>query len=285
MIFSKKAQAGQALLRKGMGPTQVSLDKMVAYPILHQVEIIDLSMKTLDLMLGKANAVLCQDYIKADIRMTVFIKVISNSENIQRVAQAFDLQQLNDKAYLEHYFLPQIESAIRIVASYFDFAQIFDERYKFLDNVLQVIGDDFSGFSLENMAIDYLEQTSLEFYNEDDFLEQIGKGKVNRHILEQDLRKTRFGLEGVQEVAKQEQEANIKRYQIELEIKKAEVKRRLEIAQLTAEQEMMQDQLPGKPTASEVDQKIEAIRAQAQQEEEKLEQLLKKKRAQDKDSK
>jgi len=284
MFFLKKAQLDQALVRQGVGGTKVSLSNLPVYPILHQVQVIDLSLKTLTLSLREVNAVLCKDYIKADFKVTVFLKVNPNEQDIATVAQVFDIHQLNDKEYLGHYFLPQVESAIRTVTSAFEYIQLYEEREKFVNHVLEVIGRDLSGFKLDDIAIDYLEQTSQDFYNEGDFLEQMGKGKVDKLTLENRLMTTKLKAAEVEEVTKIEQEANRVRHQLELATKKTELEHRLEIARLTAEQEIIQDLASGKSPASDIDQKIEAIRARAQQERERLEQLLKQKETQDKKS-
>ena len=258
MFFLKKAQSGQALVRQGLGGTKVSMSKMVAYPLLHQVEVIDLSIKTLTLTLTEANALLCRDYIKVDLKATMLVKINTDHQDIATVTSVFDVQQLNNKEYLEHYFLPQLEAAVRTVTSYFEYTQLYDEREKFVDNILNVIGNEFSGFQVEDIAVDYLEQTSQDFYNEDDFLEQIGKGKVNKLTLENHLITLQDKVALAQEVARVEQEANIVRYQLELETKKVELEQRLKITHLTAEQEIIQDQISGKSPAldNDIDEKI-----------------------------
>ncbi|OJJ16162.1 hypothetical protein BKI52_35945 [marine bacterium AO1-C] len=286
MFFLKKAQSGKALVRQGAGGMKVSMDKMTVYPVLHQLEVVDLSLKSLTVELTEANAVLCKDYIKADIKAAVFIKVSNDPLDITTIAHVFDVHQLDNKEYLADYFLPQVAFAIRTVVSHFEYRQLYDEREQFVDHIIQTIGRDLSGFRLEDIAIDYLEQTSLDFYNEDDFLEQVGKGKVNRLTLENQLITAHDKLKLAEEVARVEQEANTVRYRLELETKKVELERRLEITRLAAEQEVTQDRASGKLSSldTDIDQKIEAIRAKAQQERERLEQLLKEKEAKDKNS-
>jgi len=287
MFFLKKAQPEQALVRQGAGGTKVSLNQLQVYPIVHQYAVIDLSLKTLTLSLKGADAVLCKDYIKADFKIAIFLKVSPDHQDIATVAQVFDVKQLNDKEYLGHYFLPQVESAIRTVTSAFEYVQLYEEREVFTRHVLEEIGDDLSGFRLENIAIDYLEQTSQDFYNEDDFLEQAGKGKINRLRLENHLMTAKLKVTEVEETARIEQEANRVKFELEHATKKIELEHRLEIAHLTAEQELIQDMTLGKSSKSntDLDQKIKAIRLRAQQERERLEQLLKKKEAQDNKSK
>lgn len=279
MFFLKKAQSGQVLVRQGLGGTQVSLDKINVYPVLHRIDTIDLSLKTLTLNLTEANAMLCKDYIKVDVQTLFYIKVKSDPDEIRHVASTFDTQQLNNLEYLGQYFLPKFEEALRINGQRFDFADLFKHREEFRNHTLEIIGIELGGFSLEDMVIERLEQTSLDFYNPEDYLEERGKGKVKSLVLENQLQKARSDDENDALIIKTEIEVLEVTQRYELEVAKAKVQHRLEIAKLEAEKEFW-DKSARKPeeeteVKDAIDKEIDAVRAKAQAEKERIEQLYK----------
>mgnify|MGYP001058333702 CR=1 FL=1 len=289
MFFFKKAQSRQALVRQGVGGTQVSLDKINVYPVLHRVDTIDLSLKALTLKLTEANAMLCKDYIKADVHALFYVKVRPMPDDIRHVASTFDTQQLNNLEYLGQYFLPKFEEALRINGQRFDFADLFKHREEFRNHTLEIIGVELGGFSLEDMVIDHLEQTSLDFYNPEDYLEERGKGKVKSLVLENQLQKVRSDDENDALTIKTEIEAQEVTQRYELEVAKAKVQHKLELAKLEAEKEFWDnaDKKTEEQTEKKdaIDQEIEAVRAKARAEKERIEQLYKQQEEQNKSSK
>ena len=53
--------------------------------------------------------------------------------------------------------------ALKTVGKRFDFVQLYDERDKFKAAMLEVIGKDLNGYALVDCAIDFLEQTPLDY--------------------------------------------------------------------------------------------------------------------------
>jgi hypothetical protein len=59
-----------------------------------------------------------------------------------------------------------------------DFTQLFTERDNFKERILEVIGTDLNGYLLEDVAIDYLEQTPLDSLDADNILDAQGIRKI-----------------------------------------------------------------------------------------------------------
>ena len=79
-IFYKKIPQGEALVRTGFGGTAVAFDKgLYVIPVLHKVEIMDISIKKIEIIVGINPQVMAQGWIghilinyrKACIRISV----------------------------------------------------------------------------------------------------------------------------------------------------------------------------------------------------------------------
>ena len=262
MFFLKKAQPEQALVRQGVGGTKVSLDKIAVYSAFHRLDVIDLSLKTLTLNLTEANAVLSKDYIKVDLEVLFYIKVSPEPDDIQRVVKTFDTQKLNKLQYLEQSFLPKFEEALRVSGQRFDFADLFKYQEEFRNDILETIGVELRGFSLEDMVIIHLEQTSLDFYNPEDYLESRGKGKVEQALLEKEHSRELVKIEEALKAQEEQLEIIQKENFINKWAKENKIQKKLERIQVAVEYEITHSR---KPTDEEVEKILEEKRIIAQQ--------------------
>ncbi|MFU1922291.1 hypothetical protein ACM6PT_34935, partial [Klebsiella pneumoniae] len=60
----------------------------------------------------------------------------------------------------------------------FDFVQLFENRQDFRDRIIEVIGNDLNGYVLEDVAIDYLEQTAKNSLDPSNILDAEGIRKI-----------------------------------------------------------------------------------------------------------
>lgn len=271
-MFFKKAQPGQALVRTGAGGTVVSFDKLNVYPILHQLTTVDLSLRQLSLHLTNECAVLCKDFIKADIKVVFHMKIYPDAPDIRRILHSFDAAQLANPEYLAKCFFSEFEYAIRVVAQFMSFIDLSQKTMDFADRVLEVIGRDLYGFVLDDMVVESIEQTSADFYNDDDYLELQGKAHIGQYPL-QKLRKPQEENTQAAYATLLEQQA------LEVELVNAEVKQQLEIARLKATQEVLaaqqdtHDAETVKSRQTEIDLALEKAQAVAEATQQQIEQL------------
>ena len=69
----RKVAQGEALIRNGMGGTQVSFSGKIVIPILHKVEYMDVSVKRIEIDRHGAQGLICQDNLRADIKVAFFV--------------------------------------------------------------------------------------------------------------------------------------------------------------------------------------------------------------------
>lgn len=278
MIFLKKAQVNQALVRNGYGGTHVRFDKIIVFPLIHQFTTVDLSLRSLSLNLSQNKAVWCKDFIKADIKSVFYLRIPANENAVKQVMHKFDVSRFSDMNYLNAYFLPRFDEAVRIVAQCLYFRELYERREDFIDQILNVIGNDLNGFSLDDMSIDFVEQTSLELYDPENYLEQRGKAKIEQLIMEGQTNEKGQETEETAIISRLDLDALEAQQKLETEVVEAKIQQKLEIARLEAEQEVLlagsaENKLPEKDA---LDEALEKVRAQAREEKEKREQLQQK---------
>lgn len=176
--FYKKATQGKALVRTGSGGLKVSFNKMMVYPIFHKLEIMDISLKSFTISRTGKDGLICQDNLRADIKVVFFIRVNHKEDEVKKVAQSIGCARASDVDLLQNLFEPKFSEALKTVGKRFNFVDLYDQRDEFKSQMLGVIGLDLNGYILDNASIDFLEQTPLEFLNENNILDSEGIKKI-----------------------------------------------------------------------------------------------------------
>ena len=83
----QKVSQGFAIVRNGMGGTKVSFSGMIVIPVLHKSELMDISVKRIEIDRSGEDGLICKDNIRADIKVCFFIRVNKDKEDVERVAQ------------------------------------------------------------------------------------------------------------------------------------------------------------------------------------------------------
>ena len=83
----KKVSQGQVLVRTGQGGVRVFFNAGVVSPILHKEEIMDISVKKLDITRMGKDGLICKDNLRADIKVAFFVRVNKSTQDIVNVAQ------------------------------------------------------------------------------------------------------------------------------------------------------------------------------------------------------
>lgn len=235
-MFFKKAQPGQALVRMGAGGTVVSFDKLNVYPILHKLTTVDLSLRQLSLHLTNERAVLCKDFIKADVKVVFHMKIYPDAQDIKQVLHSFDVAQLTNVEYLAGCFFPEFEYAIRVVAQFMPFIDLSQNTTDFADKILEVIGRDLYGFMLDDLVVEAVEQTSADFYNDNDYLEVQGKAHIGQYSLQKLVKPNEENALVANEAA---YAVLLEQQALEVELVNTDIAQQLEIARLKATQEVL----------------------------------------------
>lgn len=245
--FYQKVGPEEALVRSGWhGLVAVTGQGIMVYPVVHRGERMDLSVKRIPIHRKGSQGLICRDNMRADIEVAFFVRVNNTRDAILQVAQSLGCRRASDQAALVELFDAKFSEALKTVGKRFDFVELYEERDKFKEEILKVIGTDLNGYVLDDCAIDYLEQTSVGMMDPQNILDAMGIKKITdltarEHILANEINREKEKTIKKQDVEAREAILVLERQQIE-----AEQKQQREVAEVTARQQaearMVQEQ-------------------------------------------
>lgn len=178
LSFYRKVEKGTALIKTGFGGTKVNFNGMVVIPFIHRMDLMDISLKRVEIDRTGKNGLICKDNMRADIKVAFFVRVNNANEDVLQVAGAIGCDRASSESEIRSLFDAKFSEALKTVGKQFDFIQLYEQRDQFRDEILKVIGTDLNGFVLDDAAIDYLEQTPLEMLDPDNILDAEGIKKI-----------------------------------------------------------------------------------------------------------
>ncbi|MCP4439270.1 MAG: hypothetical protein GY810_10050 [Aureispira sp.] len=162
----KKVAQGKALIRTGMGGAKVALDSgMFVIPVLHKLEEIDISLKTVTIECMNEEGLICKDNLRADIKMIFYVRVNKDKKDIIEVAQTIGCERASTQETFDHLFHAKFLDAMRMITNQFDFNDLYADSERFRMYILETIGTDLNGYILDDCAIEHLAQTPIEALN------------------------------------------------------------------------------------------------------------------------
>ncbi len=177
--FYRKVDQGKALIiNKVSKEPDVKFTGGLVLPIVHRAEVMDISVKTIELERKGQEGLICMDNIRADIKVTFFVKVNKTLEDVLKVASNIGCARASDQETLEVLFIAKFSEALKTVGKRLNFEQLYTQRDDFKDQIIEVIGKDLSGYVLEDAAIDFLEQTPLSSMDAQNILDAQGIRKI-----------------------------------------------------------------------------------------------------------
>ncbi|WP_278263045.1 flotillin family protein [Nocardia sp. AG03] len=233
----KKVSQGRALIISKMRKVDVTFTGAVVLPVLHKAEYMDISVKTIEVARLGRDGLICRDNIRADIRITFFVRVNKTVEDVIKVAQAIGTQRASDQATLQELFSAKFSEALKTVGKHLDFVDLYTHRNEFRDRIMAVIGTDLNGYSLEDAAIDYLEQTPLIQLDSQNILDAQGIRKITELTAIEHVRTNEFRRHEEKEITRQNVEAREAVLELERQQADAENRQRREVETLRAREE------------------------------------------------
>lgn len=223
LLFSRafvKAEQGHALVVSKPGRDEVRFGSSVVLPLLHRAEAIDLRTKTLSIDRRGKQGISCRDGVRADVVLTAHVRVGSTAEDVLKVAHTVGCARASEPAVLEELFASKLAEAVKTVAAHLDFEHLVREREAFKDEVLAVVGTDLSGYVLDDVVIDVLEQTPLELHDPSNIRDAQGIRVITERTTEERARARELELEADRRT--QQQQLELEELVIELERRKAD---------------------------------------------------------------
>jgi flotillin len=229
MVFSsfyKKVEQGTAIIRNGIGGTKVSFIGMMVVPIIQRMELMDISVKRIEINRSGPDGLICRDNMRADLKVAFFVRVNKTPQDVLKVAQSLGCRRGSDPVALVDFFDAKFSEALKTVGKQFNFVDLYTNREQFKEEIIKVIGTDLNGYILDDAAIDYLEQTRLEHLDPNNILDSEGIKKIvdltaNQAILANEISRNKEKTIKKQDVEAREAILELERQQVDAEQKQA----------------------------------------------------------------
>ena len=233
----RKVEQGRTIIRNGLRGTKVSFSGLTVFPIIDKAEYMDISVKRVEIYRHGQNGLICMDNMRADIKVAFFVRVNQTSDDVLKVAQSVGCVRASSLESIIDLFDAKFSEALKTVGRQFQFVDLYNSRDKLKEGILQSIGTDLNGFVLEDVAIDYLEQTPLNLLNPDNILDSEGIKKITELTAKQKILANQIDRERQMTITKQDVEANEAILELNKQLAEAEQKQKREIASITAREE------------------------------------------------
>ena len=233
--FYRQVDQGRSLIINPFkGEPIVTFTGSIVWPIINRAEVMDISLKTVEIDRRGKEGLICKDNIRADIKVTFFVRVNKTREDVLKVAQSIGCARASDEQTLEHLFEAKFSEALKTVGKSFDFEELYTHREAIKDQVVQVIGKDLSGYMLEDCAIDYLEQTTIDVMDKHNILDAQGIRKITELTATQNVHTNEFRQNERMAITKRNVEADEAIFALERQRAEAAAKQKREIDSITA---------------------------------------------------
>lgn len=228
--FYRQVEQGKALVINKNKEAVVAFSGAMVYPIINRAEVMDLSVKTIDIDRRGKEGLICNDNIRADINVTFFVRVNKTQDDVLKVAQSLGCARASDPKALEELFTAKFAEALKTVGKHFNFDQLYTKRDDFKDKIIEVIGKDLNGFILDDAAIDYLEQTPLEALDKDNIMDADGIRKITEITVQHNVQTNELRQKERMETGSQNLNADEAIFRFDQRRAEAEAKKAKEIS-------------------------------------------------------
>ena len=237
-MFYKKVPQGKALVRTGRKGTRVGTDEGIyVIPVFHKLEVMDISVKKIQIERIGKDGLVCRDNMRADIKVAFFVRVNPQIDYIKKVAQSIGCARASDIDTLEELFEAKFSEALKSAGKKFEFTELYEARTEFRQAMVEIIGTDLNGYTLEDCAIDYLEQTPLDFLKPDNILDAEGIKKITERTAEQNVRANLIKRDEEKTIRKQDVEAREAILELDKQLAEKEEQQKREIANIKSREE------------------------------------------------
>lgn len=233
----------------------------LVYPVIYKKEFMKISLITLEIDRRSKDGLICRDNLRADITVAFYLRVNETTADVLKVAKAIGAERASDRTAVNELFNAKFSEALKTAGKQFDFVQLFEERQNFRDRILEVIGNDLNGYVLEDVAIDYLEQTPKNSLDPSNILDAQGIRKITELTAQQNIITNEFERNEELAIKKKNVETREATLALERQQADAEARQSREIDTLRAREEAETDKVQ-----EEERLKSESARIQTQQE-------------------
>lgn len=244
-MYYRKVEQGTAIIVANRKRVKVSFNGAWVKPIYDKVEYMDISVKAfvVDRRGSGEGGLICKDDVRADIAVTFYVRVNATEEDVKAVAQLVGCDRASRHETIENLFGAKFSEALKTVGKQMEFEELFTEREALRTRILGAIGQDLNGYSLDDVAIDYLEQTPLEHLDDDNIQDSRGIRKIVDLTSDQKIARNERDRNREKVIKAQDVEAREKILELERDQAEAEAQQEREIREIQAQQKAAAEQI------------------------------------------
>lgn len=236
--FYKKVDQGTALIVNDLSSTpKVRFTGGLIIPVLYRAELMKISLITLQIDRRGKEGLICRDNMRADIAVAFYLRVNETQEDVLRVAKSLGADRASDKHAVDELFNAKFSEALKTVGKKFEFTDLFEKRQEFRDEIIKVIGNDLNGYVLEDVAIDYLEQTPKQVLDPNNILDAEGIRKITELTASQNVITNELSQNEHLAITKKNVETREATLALERQQAEAEARQKREIETIQAREE------------------------------------------------
>lgn len=236
--FYIKVPQGTALIKNDLSAKpKVLFTGGIVWPVIHKKEFMKISLITLEIDRRGKEGLICRDNMRADITVAFYLRVNETADDVLKVAKAIGVDRASEKGAVNELFNAKFSEALKTVGKQLNFVDLFENRIEFRDRIIATIGQDLNGYALEDVAIDYLEQTPKMSLDPSNILDAEGIRKITELTAAQNV--VTNELERNEEMAITKKNVETKEALLALERQQAdaEARQKREIATIQAREE------------------------------------------------
>ncbi len=236
--FYKKVDQGTALIVNDMSAQpKVHFTGALIVPVLYRAELMRISLITLQVDRRGKEGLICKDNMRADITVAFYLRVNETPADVLRVAKAIGADRASDKDAVDELFNAKFSEALKTVGKKFNFTDLFEKRQEFRDEIVAVIGQDLNGYVLEDVAIDYLEQTPKNLLDSNNIMDAEGIRKITELTALQNVQTNNLEQDERLSITKKNTEAREAMLALERQQAEAEARQQREVATVRAREQ------------------------------------------------
>jgi len=165
------------------------------------------------------------------------VRVNNDVEYIKKVAQTIGVERASKIETLEDLFEAKFSEALKTVGKKFEFIELYEARREFRDEIVDIIGTDLNGYTLEDCAIDFLEQTSVTELKPDNILDAEGIKKITELTAIQNVKANLIKRDEEKTIRKQDVEAREAILELDKQLAEKEEQQKREIANIMSREQ------------------------------------------------
>ncbi|BFM13397.1 flotillin family protein [Simiduia litorea] len=271
--FYFKVEQGVALIVNDTSrQPKVYFTGALVYPVIHKKELMKISLITLEVDRRGKDGLICADNMRADITVAFYLRVNETAEDVLKVAKSIGASRASDREAVNLLFNAKFSEALKTVGKQIEFVNLFENRMQFREKIVAVIGEDLNGYVLEDVAIDYLEQTPKSSLDPSNIMDAEGIKKITELTAVQNVRTNVLERDEELAIKKKNVETVEAMLALERQQSDAEAKQEREIATIRAREEaetkkvQEEERLRAESTTIQVNQDL-AVKTENQQRE------------------